>query len=270
MRRTLTLPFAVCLLVFSASASWGADKHPSQRTTPPSSQTTSIKTDTLFTQREALTYIAKLNEIPAGDGEIRLHKTQHEGRDAYRVTAQGRTNELVDMLFNIRGEADGLFAANGFSPISFHFAFTERDRPRELGVRYDPTTKTLVGLTRKKARVRERREPAAEVYDPFSALYLLRSRDLAPGSSQQIAVFTGKERYQIIARVVRKEKTFLIDGERPAVRLHLQGFKASDGARKNVLPAETTLWVTPEPTHVPLKLESFLPFGQFVVELNGQ
>lgn len=267
MRHKLT-KLGIVLLFSVCTVAWAADKQTSPRAPTSPVQTQPSTTTALFAKGEMLTYMAKLNELPAGDGEIRLRKTQQNGREVYRVTAQGRTNELVDMLFNVRGEADGLFAASGFSPISFRFAFTERDRPRELGVRYDPTTKMLVGMARKKERVKERREPASEVYDPFSALYLLRSRNLTPGSSQQIAVFTGKDRYQVTAHVVRKENIFLLNGERPAVRLHLQGFRAAGGARQNAFPEETTLWVSPDPTHVPLKLESFLPFGLFVVELS--
>jgi len=270
MRYRLVSKLGLFFFFVFCTVAWTADKNPTQRTPAGQTQPQSSATATLFARGEALTYIAKLNEIPAGDGAIRLRKIQQDGREVYRVTAQGRTNELVDILFNVRGEADGLFAASGLSPISFRFAFTERERPRELGVRYDPVTKTLVGMTKKKDRTKERSEPASGVYDPFSAFYLLRSRDLTPGSSQQIAVFTGKDRYQIIAHVVRKENLFLIDSEQPAIRLHLEGFKATDGARKNAFPEETTLWVSPDPTHVPLRLESFLPFGQFVVELNGR
>lgn len=270
MRNRLAQNVGILFLSLSCAAVWAAEKSLPQQTTASPAHSQPSSAATLFARGEALTYIAKLNELPAGDGELRLRKTQQDGREVYRVTAQGRTNELVDILFNIRGEADGLFAVSGFNPISFRFAFMERDRPRELGVRYDPATKTLVGVTKKKGRAKERSEPASEVYDPFSALYLLRSRDLAPGSSHQIAVFTGKDRYQVTARVVRKENVLFIDDERPAVRLHLEGFKATDGARKNAFPEETTLWVSPDPTHVPLKLESFLPFGQFVVELSGR
>jgi hypothetical protein len=270
MRYRLAPKLGIFLLFSFCTVVGAAEKQAPRRAPAVPAQTQPSADAALFAKGEALTYIAKLNELPAGDGEIRLRKTQQDGREVYRVTAQGRTNELVDLLFNVRGEADGLFAANGFSPISFRFAFTERERPRELGVRYDPATKTLVGMTRKKDRTRERSEPASEVYDPFSAFYLLRSRDLAPGSSQQIAVFTGKDRYQVTAHVVRKENILLLDDERPAVRLHLEGFKATDGARKNTFPEETTLWVSPDPTHVPLRLESFLPFGQFVVELSGR
>ncbi|MGE0684301.1 MAG: DUF3108 domain-containing protein [Candidatus Binatia bacterium] len=269
MRYGLTPKLGIFLFFSFCTVVWAADKQTPRRTPTAPAQTQPSATAALFAKGEALTYIAKLNELPAGDGEIRLRKTQQDGREVYRVTAQGRTNELVDMLFNVRGEADGLFAASGFSPISFRFAFTERDRPRELGVRYDPGTKTLVGMTRKKERAKERSEPASEVYDPFSAFYLLRSRALTPGSSQQIAVFTGKDRYQVTTHVVRKENILLLNGERPAVRLHLQGFNTADGARENVFPKETTLWVSPDPTHIPLKLESFLPFGLFVVELNS-
>lgn len=266
MQHHFTVKFVICYLILSGTAVWAEGRQTPHR--PPTSQAQPLAPDALFTQGETLTYTAKLNELPAGDGEIRLRKIQQSGQDVYQVTARGRTNELVDVLFNIRGEADGLFAANGFSPISFRFAFTERDRSHELGVRYDAATNTLIGLAKKKERARERREPAAAVYDPFSAFYLLRSRDLTPGSSQQIAVFTGKDRYQLTAHVVRQERILLLDDERAAVRLHLEGFKATDGGRKNALPQETTLWVSPDPRHVPLKLESFLPFGQFVAELN--
>ena len=268
MRYKFILNSAALLLALSGPTIWAVDKQTPPHPAAPSSQTQPSTTAAPFARGEALAYTAKLNELPAGDGEIRLRKIRQSGQDVYRVTARGRTSELVDVLFNIRGEADGLFAASGFSPISFRFAFTERDRARELGVRYDPATNTLIGLTKKKERAQERREPAASVYDPFSAFYLLRSRDLSPGSSQQIAVFTGKDRYQVTAHVVRQERILLLGTERAAVRLHLEGFKATDGAHKNALPEETTLWVSSDPKHVPLKLESFLPFGQFVIELN--
>jgi hypothetical protein len=224
----------------------------------------------LFAKGEALSYTAKLNELPAGDGELRLRKEQRDGREVYQVTAQGGTNELVDLLFRLRGTANGTFAVSGFSPISFRFAYTDWDRPRELGVRYDPDTKTLVGMTRKKDRTKERSEPVSGVYDPVSALYLLRSRELTPGSSQQVDVFTGKDRYQIIAHVVRKETLMLNQRERPAVRLHLEGFRPADGPQRNTFPKETTLWVSPDDTHVPLKLESFLPVGVVAIELNDR
>ena len=108
----------------------------------------------------------------------------------------------------------------------------------------------------------------AGLYDPLSALYFLRSQELTSGALHRINVFTGKERYQIFAHVVRKETILINEQEQAAVRLHLEGFRDNDGERKNAFPAETTLWVSPDAAHVPLKLESMLPFGVFVVELN--
>lgn len=266
MRYRSAQRYGILLLGLCCASVWAAENPIPRRTTPASVLAQSSVTP--FIKGESLTYTAKLNELPAGDGEIRLRKEQREGREVYLVTAQGRTNELVDYLFRLRGTADGVFAASGFNPISFRFVYTEGDRPRELGVRYDPATKMLIGVTKKKAQTKERSEPATEVYDPLSALYFFRSRDLAPGSLHQVDVFTGKDRYQVAAHVVRKEDVLLMSGERPAIRLHLEGFRAGDGARKNRFPDETTLWVSPDAAHVPLKVESFLPFGPFVVELS--
>jgi hypothetical protein len=270
MRYRLTYSFGIALFLLLSVSTFAADKQPSRAPTFAPTITPTSQAAALFAKGETLSYLAKLNELPAGDGELRLRKEQRDGRDIYQVTAEGRTNELVDFLFRLRGTANGAFAAIGFSPVSFRLAYTEWDRPRELGVRYDPETKTLVGMTKKKDKANERSEPAAGVYDPFSALYVLRSRDLTPGSSHQLDVFTGKDRYQVVAHVVRKENVLLGESERLAVRLHLEGFKAADSNHKNTFPEETTLWVSPDATHVPLKLESFLPFGAFVVELNAR
>lgn len=270
MRYRFTYSFGAVLSLLLSVSTFAADKRPVRPAASTATVSQPSQASSLFAKGETLSYLAKLNELPAGDGELRLRKELYEGRDVYQVTAQGRTNELVDVLFSLRGTAKGTFAATGFSPVSFRLVYTERARPRELGVHYDPQTKRLVGVTKKKNQAKERSEPASGVYDPFSALYVLRSRDLTPGSSHQLDVFTGKDRYQVIARVVRKETVILGEHERPAVRLHLEGFKAADGQRQNAFPDETTLWVSPDATHVPLKLESYLPFGAFVVELSAR
>lgn len=270
MCHSLTYSFGVALSLLLSTSTFAVDKRSVRPATATAAVTQPAQAPALFAKGETLSYLAKLNELPAGDGELRLRKEQYEGRDVYQVIAQGRTNELVDFLFSLRGTANSTFAATGFSPVSFRLAYTERERPRELGVRYDPETKMLVGMTKKKDQTKERSEPAAGVYDPFSALYVLRSRDLTPGSSHQLDVFTGKDRYQVIAHVVRKENVLLGENAQPAVRLHLEGFKAADSKHHNTFPDETTLWVSPDATHVPLKLESYLPFGAFVVELNAR
>lgn len=270
MRHRFLYGFGSVLSLLLSVSTFAADKRPVRPVTATAAVPQPAQSPSLFAKGETLSYLAKLNELPAGDGELRLRREQSGGRDVYQVIAQGRTNELVDVLFSLRGTANSTFAATGFSPVSFRLAYTERERPRELGVRYDPDTKMLIGMTKKKDQAKERSEPAAGVYDPFSALYVLRSRDLTPGSSHQIDVFTGKDRYQVVAHVVRKENVFLGERERPAVRLHLEGFKAADSKRQDTFPDETTLWVSPDATHIPLKLESYLPFGAFVVELSAR
>jgi len=257
-------------LTISCRLAFAVEQRPVRPVAPAQSSATSSLPLSIFAEGESLTYIAKLNELPAGDAAIRLRKEQQDGRNVYRVTAQGRTNELVDVLLQLRGEADGLFAANGGSPIMFRLAYTEQERARELGVRYDPETKTLIGTTKRKERSREQRESEVGLYDPISAFYVLRSHELTAGASQQVNVFTGKDRYQIVAHVVRKENIVLGENEQPTIRLHLEGFRTDDSSRKNVFPEQTTLWVSPDALHVPLKLESMLPLGIFALELSGR
>ncbi len=222
----------------------------------------------IFAQGETLEYMVFLNEIPAGASQIRLQKARQAGREVYHTTAQGYTSELIDYLYRLRGTADGMFTANGFSPLSFRLTYTNNDRQREIGMRYDPATKTLLGTTKKQAQAKERSVPAREVYDPLTAFYLLRSSDLLSDNLFQVEVFTGKERYRVVTHVVGTENVLLTSGIRPAIRLHPAIFSLDANPEENLLPQETSLWVTADATHIPLKLESFLPIGRVVVELN--
>ena len=224
---------------------------------------------TLFARGETLLYTALLNQLPAGDAEIRLRKEQQDGREIYRVSGQARTNELIDYLYQLRGTAEGMFTASGSTPLLFHLTYTGNGRPRELEVRYDAKTQTLRGSVKRKNKVTERSVPATDIYDPSTALYLFRSTDLTAGKPFQVEVFTGKERYRITVQVIRKEDVQLTSGTRPALRLHPMVFSLDDAPQKNLLPDETTLWVATDATHTPLKLESFVPIGQVVVELSN-
>ncbi len=266
--RSVALSLSVVALILPGFLARAADKHPPRpaAVTPAPSQ--SHTASAVFTQGETLSYTALLNELPAGDAEIRLRKEQQDGREVYRVTGQARTNELIDYLYRLRGTAEGMFTANGLTPVLFHVAYTDNDRPRELDVRYDAKTKTLQGSIKRKDRVTERSVPATDVYDPSTALYLFRNTELTPGKPFQVEVFTGKERYRITAQVIRKENVQLTSGPRPALRLHLMIFSLDDAPQKNLLPDETTLWVATDATHTPLKLESFVPIGQVVMELS--
>ena len=81
-----------------------------------------------------------------------------------------------------RDNADATFSMSDYSPLSFLLLSREKDRRREYDVQYNPQTKTLVGSVKRKNRIREQSLPAGNVYDPVSALYLLRSRELVPGT----------------------------------------------------------------------------------------
>jgi hypothetical protein len=244
-------------------------EQPSVRSTPatPASSRTRL-VPPIFAQGETLEYTVFLNELPAGASQVRIQKVRQAEREVYHATAQGYTSELIDYLYRMRGTADGMFTANGFSPLSFRLIYINNDRQREIGIRYDPATRTLLGTTKKQAQAQERRVPAREVYDPLTAFYLLRSSDLLSDNLFQVEVFTGKERYRVVTHVVGKENVLLTSGIRPAIRLHPAIFSLDANPEENLLPQETSLWVTTDAAHIPLKLESFLPIGRVVVELN--
>jgi hypothetical protein len=223
----------------------------------------------IFAQGETLRFSATFNQLDAGGGEVQLWKEkQTDGREVFRFTGKARTSEWVDLLYKRRDNADATFGLNDYAPLSFVLFSRESDRRREYSVRYDPATKALVGSVKRKNRVRELSLPAGKVYDPISALYLLRSRVLVPGTPIETQIFTGRSHYRFVAQVLEKE-TIEVDGQkRPALRLRPEVYSLEKDTNENILPQETTLWVSADPLHIPLKLESGTMWGWIVVELG--
>jgi len=259
-------------LTFAASSP--AQRQPAKRSVPQKSapiQPNLAPLPSIFSQGETLRFSATFNQLEAGGGEIQLRQEkQTDGRDVFRFIGQARTSELIDYLYKRRDTADAMFGVGDYSPLSFLHLSREGDRRREYEVRYDPQTKMLVGSVKRKSKVREQLYPVGNVYDPVSAFYRIRSRNLSPGTSIETQIFTGKDLYRFVARVVEKE-TIEVDGKkRPALRLHPEVYSVEKDTNENILPQETTLWVSADPTHIPLKLESGTIWGLIVVELNKQ
>jgi hypothetical protein len=258
----------VAAVILASLPVLAAEKRTPRRTpAPPAPQQLQL-VPAAFARGETLSYTVTLNELPAGESRVLLRKERQEGHEVFHVTAQARTSELVEYLYRLRGTADGVFTVNGFTPLSFRLTYKDNDRPRELGVRYDPAAKALLGNTKKRDQTKERTVSATGVYDPITALYFLRSKPLTPGTAIQTEVFTGRAHYRIIAQVVGKEAVQLVTGERLAFRLHPEVFSLDKDPHENRLPQETTLWVAADEMHTPLRLESFIPIGRVVVELN--
>jgi hypothetical protein len=124
-RSSLVLGLGAVGLTISCRLAFAVEQRPVRPVAPAQSSATSSPPLSIFAEGESLTYIAKLNELPAGDAAIRLRKEQQDGRNVYRVTAQGRTNELVDFLLQLRGDDDGLFASNGGIPILINLTYIQ-------------------------------------------------------------------------------------------------------------------------------------------------
>lgn len=238
-----------------------------QKATP--AQPKPVLPPSIFAQGETLRFSATFNQLDAGGGDVQLRKEKlSDGREVFRFSGKARTSEWVDLLYKRRDSADATFGLGDYSPLSFLLLSREGDRRREYSVRYDPTTKALIGSVKRKNRVREQSLPAGKVYDPISALYLLRSRELVSGTSIETQVFTGRGHYRFVAQVVGKE-TIEVDGKkRAALRLQPEVYSLDKDTNENILPQETTLWVSADPLHIPLKLESGTTWGWIIVELD--
>jgi hypothetical protein len=274
-RLSIFLILAVCVVVMSEvvlAANTSLRRQPAKRKIPQKAvpaQSKPVVPSSPFAQGETLRFSATFNQLDAGGGEVQLRKEKrNDGREVFRFTGTARTSDWIDLLYKRRDSADATFSMGDYTPLSFLLLSRESNRRREYSVRYDPATKALIGSVKRKNRVREQSLPAGKVYDPISALYLLRSRALVPGTPIETQIFTGRGHYRFVAQVLEKE-TIEVDGKRqPALRLRPEVYSLEKDTAENILPQETTLWVSADPLHIPLKLESGTTWGWIVVELD--
>jgi hypothetical protein len=100
--------------------------------------------------------------------------------------------------------------------------------------------------------------------DIASALYLLRTRPLEPGTELTIPVLTPSKQFPLRAVVERRETLKTRLGDRETVRVRL----TTDFSGNLKAKSDLIVYFTDEPAHVPVRIEAELGLGTVVAELT--
>ncbi len=223
-----------------------------------------------FHAGEKLVYQASWIGIPAATARVELHKNQ---KDPSMLKAEiwVETNQAVDLLYRMRDYLSEQMREDSLAPQKMYIRQSENKRLNDFNVTFDHQTGlvTLVKSNRRGKLVR--RFLSTNPWGPLSAAMMAMSLPLSPGDHYSIDVFTGTTRYVFDFRVAPREKITTALGTFDAFRLVPGVLYQSDG-KLSQSATGTTIWVSADARHLPLRAEAQAFIGKIradLVEVDG-
>lgn len=219
---------------------------------------------------ERARYIFGWNGIPAAVAEFTLSRRVQDGRPVLHFEGNARTTDQVDYLWRMRDNVMARMDARTYVPQRFELFRRENDTRLDTVIVHDEGESKLRVERLKRGTLRKSSFPARNLYDPVSAMLLLRSDNLAPGRTRTIRITEGKRIYELILRVLAREKIRLNGESFPALKLSVR-YRALDGSVSSEEDGiqSTTLWVSDNDGHEILRVEAQSPLGLFFGERAG-
>lgn len=219
-----------------------------------------------FDSGQTLVYKASWEGIPAG--EARISMTHNRARpDWWTGQMWLASSALVDPLYRMRDYFREDFAYSSWQPAQIDITQHENRRRDHWRATFDRDTQLITTIkTNRTGRIWVRHFSGGNPWGPFSGAMMALSQPLTPGQSYTFDVFSGGNRYVFAFAVQGRERITTSLGAFDALRIEPSVVWLSDHSFRSQANA-TTIWVTDDRRHLPLRLESAVFIGSVVAEL---
>jgi hypothetical protein len=219
-----------------------------------------------FRAGELLTYDVSYSTYVTA-GTVTMHvqaKRPSYNSVAYYVVAEAKTTPLMAKLYTLYYKADVLMDVYTLLPQRAGVYSEEGQRHQMKVTTFNNATRkaTFENVTAKDGK-REFSVPAY-TQDALSAIYVMRALPLKVGAKETIPVATGGKSYRAQVSVVGTEALKTAAGPFQAFRL--RAALSDETGRPAGRPIQ--LWISDTPSRLPVKVESELTVGSFVLTLS--
>jgi len=223
---------------------------------------------------ETLTYEFGWNGIAAADAKVKIRQGNcSESCLAASLTVTGR--KYLDLVWKVRDRIEITCFRDTYLPRTY--TFFQREGRFHLDT--EIWVEKKAGLLRSKRyrvdknkRYRDKSVPLENTFGPVSSILYMRARPLKVGDKEIIKAFDGKRSHMVEWRVLAKEKIKIGLGEFDALKIQPRITKSSSKDKKSNVEKvkKVLLWVTDDPAHVILKIESEAFVGHIYGELTSK
>jgi hypothetical protein len=200
-------------------------------------------------KKEELVYRVDFIGITMGYARFRYQgRVSVGGKVAYHLNVRAWTSGMLAFIYPVNETIDYYLDAETLAPLRQET--TKREKEKDDVALYDQETGTIVYRYRQSGEIRKKVDvPPPPVYDPVSAAYYFRWRDIG-GEERARNVYAGRKLYQIAARVLGNERLRTENGEvdtiviQPVIR---RGGKVED-------KGDLRMWVSNDERRVPVRV----------------
>ncbi len=199
--------------------------------------------------------------VDAGTAHFAVAREQYNNRPVYHVVANGFSNPRYDWIFKVRDRYESYMDTGTLRPYRFVRDVQEGGYKKQEDVKFNDPSGTAVS-TRGEFQV-----PAC-IQDVISAVYHARNLDFdhyKSGEKIPFSMFIDDKTYHLYIRYMGKEEIRTKYGRFRAIKLKpmlIRGNAFSGGEKM-------TLWVSDDPNHIPLRIESPISVGSVKVDMMG-
>ena len=206
---------------------------------------------------EQLTYGAYFGPVRAGHSLMEIREGIFKEEPAYIIECVQKTEKAFSIVFKIDDYYKSYVDTSTFSTLSFTKNINEGKYSNEVTLEF---TADSVFYTDGR-----RTEKIAEAKDIFTAVYWMRNQTFYPGDTLKVPFHTSGKNQEMVVPVSQLQWTTVPMGK---FRTFLLSPQIKEG---KVFGSEEPIkiWVTVDPQHIPVKIESKLKVGNISFQLEG-
>ena len=235
---------------------------PPARPAPPPAREASVP----FRVGETLTYDVSWSQfLTAGTAVSRVvEKKSSSGSTAYAIVADGRPVPLVARFYPVYYKMDSLLDSFSILSLATSSYSEENGRKRQSNTRFDRAgRRAFYEASTESAKVNF--EIPANVQDGLATLYAVRGHTFKAGERFTIPVADDGSLYRVEFETRGQERVRVPLGDLDAwnLKLTILDDKGQPAA------TNTAVWISTDARKLPIKLQSDLSVGSFVLALRG-
>ncbi len=219
-----------------------------------------------FRDGETLLYRASWLGVAAADARVSIvHNKLHP--EWWTGMMWLNTSDLVDIAYRMRDVFRENFDYNSLRPNDITILQHENKRLDQWRVTFDHASHLVTAIkTSRHGKITTRRFSGGDPLGPFSGPMMALSQRLKPGDSLTFDVFSGGNRYVFTFKVIDRERITTALGTFDTLKIEPRVLWLSEGSFRSE-SRETTVWVTDDARHLPVRISSAIFFGDVYADL---
>jgi hypothetical protein len=219
-----------------------------------------------FLSGETLVYDASWEGVPAAEVRIVLARPIRRP-ESWTGQMWLNSGKIVGPLYRMRDYFREDFSYQTWRPSGMLILQHENRRQDEWRVTFSDGGRLVTSVKKNRdGRTWTRQSAGGEPWGPFSGAMMALSQRLAPGETRIFDVFSGGNRYVFAFKVIRRERLVTALGTFDTLRIEPSLVWLSEGSFRSQASA-TTVWVTDDARHLPVRIESAVYIGAVRADL---